>query len=72
MRSFRVILILFFAQLVQQGSLWACAACAGQSDSALAKGMNWGIASLLAVVVTVLGGIASFFIYLAKRPGPNP
>ena len=45
----------------------ACAACFGQSDSPLAEGMNMGIFSLLVVVVFVLGGIASFFIYLAKK-----
>lgn len=52
----------------------ACAACFGQSNSAMARSMNWGILSLLVVVVGVLGGIASFFVYLAKRastvPGP--
>ena len=48
-------------------SLMACAACAGQSDSAMAQGMNWGIFSLMAVIVTVLGGVAAFFIYLARR-----
>jgi len=47
--------------------LWACAACAGQSDSPMAKGMNWGIFSLLAVIGVVLGGVVSFFVYLAKR-----
>ena len=47
--------------------LLACATCFGQSDSELAKGMNWGILSLLALVVFVLGGISAFFIYLAKR-----
>lgn len=45
----------------------ACAACFGRSDSRLAEGMNWGIASLLGVVVFVLGGFAAFFIYLARR-----
>ena len=45
----------------------ACASCFGKSDSRLAEGMNMGIFSLLAVVVCVLGGIASFFVYLAKR-----
>ena len=45
----------------------ACAACFGQSDSPLAHGMNMGILSLLLVVVFVLGGIASFFVYLARR-----
>jgi hypothetical protein len=49
------------------GALWACAACAGQSDSAMAKGMNWGIMSLLVVVAMVLGGVTSFFVFLAKR-----
>jgi hypothetical protein len=47
--------------------LVACAACAGQSDSAMAKGMNWGILSLLAVIGVVLGGVASFFVYLGKK-----
>jgi hypothetical protein len=48
-------------------SVWACAACFGQSDSPMAKGLNWGIFSLLAVVAPVLGGIAAFFIYLARK-----
>jgi hypothetical protein len=49
------------------GALWACAACAGQSDSPMAKGMNWGIFSLLAVIAMVLGGVTSFFVFLAKK-----
>jgi len=49
------------------GALWACAACAGQSDSAMAKGMNWGIFSLLGVVAVVLGGVTSFFVFLGKK-----
>ncbi len=48
----------------------ACAACYGQSDSPMAAGMNWGIFSLLAIVVVVLAGVASFFVYLGvKSPG---
>ena len=53
-------------------SAFACAACYGKSDSSLAEGMNWGILSLLSVVVFVLGGIASFFVYLAKRAAMSP
>jgi len=34
----------------------------------MAAGMNWGIFSLLGVVAFVLGGVAAFFIYLARRP----
>lgn len=51
----------------QPSSLVACAACYGQSDAPMAAGMNWGIFSLLTVVVFVLGGVAAFFVYLARR-----
>ena len=53
--------------LAMPQSLLACAACFGASDSNQAKGMNMGIFALLGVIVVVLGGIASFFIYLARR-----
>ncbi len=33
----------------------------------MAKGMNWGIFSLLGIIVLVLGGVAAFFVYLARR-----
>ncbi len=45
----------------------ACAACYGQSDAPMAHGMNWGIMSLLAIIMLVLAGVASFFVYLARR-----
>lgn len=45
----------------------ACSACFGQSDSSMARGMTFGIFTLLAVVVVTLAGIASFFVYLAHR-----
>ena len=45
----------------------ACAACFGRSDSAMAVGMNWGIFSLLVVIATMLGLIASFFVFIARR-----
>jgi threonine/homoserine/homoserine lactone efflux protein len=48
-------------------TLLACAACYGQSDSAMAKGMNWGIFSLLAVVACVLATIAVFFVHVGRR-----
>lgn len=45
----------------------ACAACYGASDSPLAKGMNWGIFTLLGVIVFVLISIASVGFVLARR-----
>jgi heme/copper-type cytochrome/quinol oxidase subunit 2 len=48
-------------------SALACAACFGRSDSPLAKGMNWGIFSLLVMVVFVLASVAGFFVFLARK-----
>ncbi|MCW5556289.1 MAG: hypothetical protein KIT22_00335 [Verrucomicrobiae bacterium] len=45
----------------------ACAACFGKSDSPLAHGMNAGILLLLAVIGTMLGLIASFFVFMSRR-----
>ena len=53
-------------------SALACSACYGASDSPLAKGMNWGILSLLGIVVCVLGTFATFFVYLAKKSVTTP
>jgi hypothetical protein len=47
--------------------LLACTACFGQSDSAMARGMNMGIATLLLVITCVLVSIAGFFVYLIRR-----
>ena len=45
----------------------ACAACFGKSDDAMARGMNMGIFTLLLVVLSVLTGLASFGVFLARR-----
>jgi hypothetical protein len=50
----------------------ACAACFGRSDSRLAVGMNWGIFSLLVVIATMMGLIASFFVFIARRAATLP
>lgn len=47
--------------------LFACSTCFGKSDSKMAEGMNAGIFTLLVVVVTVLAGIAAFFVFLARK-----
>jgi hypothetical protein len=55
------------AMALHPASLFACAACYGASDSPMAKGMNWGIFSLLGVVTMVLGSVATFFVFIGKR-----
>ena len=52
--------------------LLACAACFGKSDDSLARGMNMGIFALLFVIVSVLAGLASFAIFLARRSARFP
>ena len=53
--------------MLDVGVFFACAACYGKSDSALANGMNWGILTLLGVVLTVLTCIALFFVHIVRR-----
>lgn len=63
-----VLAMLALASALSARSAMACAMCYNSNvDSPLAKGMNWGIFSLLFVVVCVLGTIATFFIYLARK-----
>jgi hypothetical protein len=55
------------AGLMASPAVQACAACFGKSDSNMAKSVNAGIFSLMGVVVTVLAGAASFFVFLSRR-----
>lgn len=45
----------------------ACAVCYGNANSAMTRGMNMGIISLLFVVVAVLSVFAYFFVQLIRR-----
>jgi hypothetical protein len=55
------------ASALRCGPVLACAACYGKSDSPLAAAMNWGIFSLLGVVVSVLSCFAAFGVFLVRR-----
>ena len=59
-------LITMFALAVPRAAL-ACPVCFGNSDSPMALAANMGIFAMLIVVAGVLGGFASFFIYLMRR-----
>jgi hypothetical protein len=58
--------ILATSVILSPSSLFACAACYGRSDSPLASGMNWGIFTLLGVVLTVLSCCALFFVHVVR------
>ncbi|MGA9450772.1 MAG: hypothetical protein WBW41_05425 [Verrucomicrobiia bacterium] len=64
MKSLRKILVA--AAALAPSPLFACAACYGRSDSPLASGMNWGIFTLLGVILTVLTGVALFFVHVIR------
>jgi hypothetical protein len=55
------------AGFASPAGLLACAACFGKSDSNMARSLNAGIFSLMAVVGTVLVGAASFFVFLSRK-----
>ena len=69
MNRSRIFALLLFALLL---AAWptaaeACAVCFGAPDSPMTKGMQWGIASLIFILIPVLGGVGGFFLFLARR-----
>ena len=60
-------LFLSVVMLAWPSALEACAGCFGAPDSPMTKGMQWGIASLIFILVPVLGGVGAFFVFLSKR-----
>lgn len=66
---FGSLLIMLALVAVAPGAI-ACTACFGQqTDSPMASGMNWGIVSLLVVILGVLAAIATGFFLLIRRSG---
>ena len=66
--KFKLLLaVLLSALSFSPTSLWACAACTGRTDSPLAVAMNWGILTLLGVVLTVLSGVLVFFVHVIRK-----
>lgn len=67
MRRFRNLILAAALAMFSPTPLFACAACYGRSDDPLAHGINWGIFSLLGVVVLMLSSIATFFFVFLRR-----
>ena len=67
MKSFRKIrLAAATVAALAPSPLFACAACYGKSDSPLAYGMNWGIFTLMGVILSVLTCFVLFFVHIAR------
>jgi hypothetical protein len=68
MKRFKILIsAAVMAWLASPASLLACAACFGKSDSNMARSLNAGIFSLMAIIGTVLIGAASFFVFLSRK-----
>jgi hypothetical protein len=68
-KSFRTILLLALAAFAP-AKVFACAACGSgnsQINSPMVDGMNLGILTLGAVLVTVLGAALTFLIYAIRK-----
>ena len=68
----KLMALLLFALSFSPTSLLACAACTGRTDSPLAVAMNWGIFTLLGVVLTVLSGVLVFFVHVIRKEEKAP
>mgnify|MGYP006899605297 CR=1 FL=1 len=66
-KSFLALALSALVMAVTAPSVQACAACFGNSDSPMAKAMNWGIMALLVVVCFVLGAFFTLMVYLGRR-----
>jgi hypothetical protein len=59
--------LLTIGLLAAPRAAFACPVCFGDNDSPMAVAMKMGIIFMLIIVAGVLGGFASFFIYLIRR-----
>lgn len=45
----------------------ACAACYGEPDAPMSRGLTWAIVALAAIVGVVLSGVVMFFVHVGRR-----
>lgn len=68
MKSHRKTAVLAALAGLVPSPLFACAACyGGNIDSPMTNGMNWGILTLMGVVLTVLASFLVFFIHIIRK-----
>lgn len=67
MTRLRKMILVAMLGALSPSPLFACAACYGRSDDPLAYGINWGIFTLLGIVVLMLSSIATFFFVFLRR-----
>ncbi len=68
----RILWIAMSGVLAVPQPAWACAACAGRSDDVMAQGLNAAVLTMMAVLLTVLGSLLGFMVYLIRRAAKHP
>jgi len=63
----RTILLTLLFLAAHPDSLPACAACYGDTDAPMSKGLTWAISVLVAIIGGVLAGVVAFFIRTVKH-----
>ncbi|MFT4587298.1 MAG: MFS family permease [Candidatus Binatia bacterium] len=73
--SILVLVIGLLSMAVAPLSAEACSACFGDPNSEVTRGIAWAIIFLGAIVLSVLGCVGGFFVFIARRaaatPGPH-
>ncbi|HSY09449.1 MAG TPA: hypothetical protein VK840_00895 [Candidatus Dormibacteraeota bacterium] len=71
MKLFRKMIFTALALALASPQLFACPACGSANSnmppSPLTNGMNLGILTLFVVIASVLGSIATFFVFIIRR-----
>lgn len=63
----RCALIIAVLAMMSPARLFACAACYGESDAPMAKGLTFAIIALAGIIAFVLSGVVVFFVHLGKK-----
>jgi len=50
----------------------ACSACFGDPNSSVTKGIAWAVIFLGVIVLSVLGCVGGFFVFIARRAAATP
>ncbi len=67
-KTIHALIALLLIAVTQPGALQACTACYGaNNDSVHVQGMGWGILALLFTILSVLAGVALFFVHVGRR-----
>jgi len=71
MKTIRLSFAAFLLGVLLPEIATSCPVCFGDKASAEVEGAKWAILFLLGVTGTVLGGVASFMVYLRRRTKAN-